>query len=307
MNAATKLSAFGLALVVVAGGAWAVGSAVGPLDQEAAPTNAAGGVEHGGGHDAPPAGPAADAGLPGLAVAANGYRLELTRTRLTPGVAEPFRFRILGSDGAALTRFDIEHDKRLHLVVVRRDGSRYQHLHPELAADGTWSVDLALPDAGSYRVLTDFKPEGGAKTTLGADVEAPGPYQPESYGPMWIDTVDDYEIRLAGDLVPGQESTVTATVTRGGAAVTDLQPYLGAYGHLVALRAADLGYLHVHPLGTPGDGVTAAGPDVRFAVEVPTPGRYRLFLDFQHGGTVRTAEFTVDTGAHSAATPHGHG
>lgn len=42
--------------------------------------------------------------------------------------------------------------------------------------------------------------------------------------------------------------------------VTDLKPYVGAFGHLVALRAGDLAYLHVHPDGAPGDGRTAPGP-----------------------------------------------
>jgi hypothetical protein len=105
--------------------------------------------------------------------------------------------------------------------------------------------------------------------------------------------VDGYEVRLDGDLVAGQTSKVTLTVTKDGAPVTDLQPYLGAYGHLVALRTGDLAYLHVHPDGEPGDGKTAPGPAVTFYAEVPTATTYRLFLDFQHGGTVRTAEFTV--------------
>jgi hypothetical protein len=308
MKTATKLSAYVLALAVVAGGAWAVGTAVGPLAAEE-PSNDAG-------HQMEQETPAAkqvEAGLPGLAVAANGYRLELSRDRLATAVATPFQFRILQPNGAALTKFDVEHDKRLHLVVVRRDGADFQHVHPEMSPDGTWTIGLTLPRAGSYRVFTDFKPEGGEKTTLGVDIQAPGSYEPQRYDSSRTSTVDGYEVQLAGELVPGKESTVTATVTRDGAQLRDLQPYLGAYGHLVALRAADLGYLHVHPLGEPGDGTTAAGPEVKFAVEVPTPGRYRLFLDFQHGGTVRTAEFTVDTagaeqpaGAPPGEAGHGH-
>jgi hypothetical protein len=98
--------------------------------------------------------------------------------------------------------------------------------------------------------------------------------------------------------------------------VTDLQPYLAAYGHLVALRQGDLAYLHVHPEGVPGDGKTPAGPEIAFVAEVPSAGGYRLFLDLQHDGVVRTAEFTVDTAGTPAVTPpaapgeeegHGHG
>ncbi len=83
--------------------------------------------------------------------------------------------------------------------------------------------------------------------------------------------------------------------------MTDLQPYLAAYGHLVALRDGDLAYLHVHPAGEPGDGTTAPGPDITFYATAPSPGDYRLFLDFQHGDVVHTAEFTVRAGDTAAA------
>ena len=299
MNTATRVSVYSLALAVMFGGAWAAGAAAGP----SRPGEASSGQAHGAGHgqEASPAQPV-DPGLPGLAAADNGYRLDLAQTVVTTGATEPFRFRVLGPGDAAVSAFDVEHEKRLHLVLVRRDGSRYQHLHPELAADGTWSVPLTVASAGSYRVFADFKPTGGAKTTLGADIQAAGQYEPAQYaGPVRTATVDGYEVSLSGDLAPGESATVVATVRRDGQPVGTLQPYLGAYGHLVALRASDLGYLHVHPLGAPGDGRTTPGPEIRFAVEVPTDGRYRVFLDFQHEGKVRTAEFTLDTGA--APTP----
>ncbi|HEU5470673.1 MAG TPA: hypothetical protein VFV67_08465 [Actinophytocola sp.] len=284
MRTATKLTAYGLAVAVVAAGAWAVGTAVGPVDGAAEAGHPMTEQAHG-----DPA-PHAEEALPGLAVAAGGYRLELGQDRVAVGEVLPLRYRILGPDGAPVTRFEVEQDKLMHLVTVRRDGSNYRHVHPELAPDGTWSIALNLPEPGSYRMFADFKPAGGADTTLGTDLHVTGEYLPRSFdSPQRTFTVAGYQVRLDGELVAGAESTVTATVTKDGQPVTDLQRYLGAYGHLVTLRAADLGYLHVHPLGgTPG------GPDTRFAVEVPTPGRYRMFLDFQHRDTVHTAEFTVE-------------
>jgi hypothetical protein len=85
-------------------------------------------------------------------------------------------------------------------------------------------------------------------------------------------------------------------VAKGGKPLRDLQPYLGAYGHLVALRSGDPAYLHVHPNGEPGDGKTQPGPEVSFTATAPSAGTYRLFLDFQHKGEVRTAAFTVKAG-----------
>ena len=61
-----------------------------------------------------------------------------------------------------------------------------------------------------------------------------------------------------------------------------------------------LAYLHVHAEGDePRDGDTA-GPDVRFAAQAPTAGRYLLYLDFQVDGVVHTAEFVLDAGHGSA-------
>ena len=93
---------------------------------------------------------------------------------------------------------------------------------------------------------------------------------------------------VAGRLTAGQTSRLTMAIAKGAQPVADLQPYLGAYGHLVVLRAGDLAYLHVHP-----ERSDTAGPEVTFDVEVPTPGAYRMFLDFQHGGVVRTASVTA--------------
>lgn len=127
-------------------------------------------------------------------------------------------------------------------------------------------------------------------------------------------TVDGYEVTLDGALRPGAGSELKLEVEKDGEPVTDLQPHLGAYGHLVALRAGDLAYLHVHPNGEPGDGRTESGPEVSFTATAPSKGAYRLFLDFRHEGKVRTAAFTVHAGgaapekpAHEDGESAGHG
>ncbi|MBF6457008.1 hypothetical protein [Nocardia cyriacigeorgica] len=232
----------------------------------------------------------------GLLITQDGYTLELADTIIQPGEVD-FRFRIIGPDGRPVTDYTPIHDKQLHLIVVPRELTGFWHVHPELSADGTWSVRLNLPDAGAYRVFTDISPQALGKTiTLGADLAVAGEYAPRPVPEAARKyQVDGYEVELAGDLTTGAGSLLTLTVRRDGAPVTDLQPYLAAFGHLVIIRAGDLAYVHVHPNGAPGDGVTAPGPDISFHTAVPGPGTYRLFLDFEHGDTVRTAAFTVRT------------
>ena len=252
-------------------------------------------------HGKPPAGV-----LPtGLAVSLDGYTFAPADDVLPAGRPVEFRFTITGPDGQPVLDYTTAHDKDLHLIVVRRDLSGFQHLHPAMSPDGTWSVQLTLPAAGVYRAYADFVPavEEARPFTLGVDLHAAGEYQPAPVpAPSGTASVEGYKVTLRGDLVAGASSKVILSVAQDGRPVTDLQPYLGAYGHLVALRKGDLAYLHVHPDGAPGDGTTQPGPDIRFFAEVPAAGTYRLYLDFQHDGVVRTAAFTVVAATAEAAT-----
>ncbi|MFJ8229105.1 hypothetical protein ACIQ9E_03950 [Streptomyces sp. NPDC094448] len=233
----------------------------------------------------------------GLAVSESGYTLELDTAIFTAG-AQPVRFRVIGPDGRPVTEYTPEHEKELHFIAVRRDTAHFQHVHPVRDEQGTWSVELAL-EPGDWRFFADVHPVGhSGSITLGIDASVAGQYDPQPL-PEATGTalIGEYSVALDGELLPGEASELTLTVSRNGSPVTDLQPYLAAYGHLVALRAGDLGYLHVHPEGEPGDGTTAPGPGITFMAVAPSAGTYRLYLDFQHEGTVRTAEFTVRTPA----------
>ncbi|MDT0615690.1 hypothetical protein [Streptomyces lancefieldiae] len=242
----------------------------------------------------------------GLSVSRSGYTLELDSAVLGAGV-QPVRFRIVGPDGRAVTEFVAEHEKELHFIAVRRDTAGFQHVHPVRDEKGNWSVELAL-EPGDWRFFADVHPADHDGTlTLGIDAAVAGMYEPrplpEATG---VARIGEYTVALAGELVPGEASELTLTVSRNGRPVTDLQPYLAAYGHLVALRVGDLGYLHVHPEGEPGDGTTAPGPGISFMAVAPTAGTYRLYLDFRHDDVVRTAEFTVRTTGIAASEHAGH-
>jgi hypothetical protein len=297
VSAAVKLGVFAGVLALAFGGAYAVGAAAGPIAEPPAEAR----PDEMGGHTPAPSPTAAHgddehAGttLPGLAVSDSGYTLEPVSTTLPAGPRVPFRFRITGPDGHPLTSYAVEHEKELHLIVVRRDLAGFQHVHPVRAADGTWSIPLDLRQAGSWRVFADFRPKAlTSGLTLGTDVTVAGSFVPRPLpAATTTASVDGYDVTLAGKAEAGKTSDLTFTVTRGGKPVSDLQPYLGAFGHLVSLRTGDLAYLHTHPAQEAHAG-DSGGPAVKFGAEFPTAGSYRLFLDFKHGDAVHTAEFTV--------------
>ncbi|MFE6052942.1 hypothetical protein ACFQ6N_19470 [Kitasatospora sp. NPDC056446] len=291
MNTALRVTAFTAGLAAAFGLALGVGNATGGSPAPAPAT--AGHAGHGGPAENPGASADGTTEHPpgGLQVSERGYTLSIDSPFVTAGSPTDLRFRILGPDGKPVTAYQPQHEKELHLIVAPRDLSTFQHLHPALAADGTWSAPAAVPAAGEYRVFADFTPAGATEgLTLGADLHAAGDLRPAPLPQTGRTvTVDGYTVTLGGDLTPGRGGRLTLDVSKDGKPVTDLQPYLGAYGHLVALRAGDLAYLHVHP------DTTAPGPEVGFTTTAPSTGSYRLFLDFKHQDTVRTAAFTLTT------------
>ncbi|QEU93570.1 hypothetical protein [Streptomyces kanamyceticus] len=306
MNTGLKITAFAAAVAATFGTAYGVGKAVDPVTDET-PTARHG--EHDGGgqekgtHDGME-GEGGGANPPGgLQISERGYTLDLKTSRLTADKKQRLSFAVVKeSTGKNVTAYQLEHDKELHLIVASRDLTTYRHLHPVRAADGTWSTSVELPDAGGYRVFADFRPQGAKEgLTLGADLAVAGAYEPKDVpAHNTTATVDGYDVTLKGELKTGAGGDLTLSVAKNGKPVTDLQPYLAAYGHLVALRSGDLAYLHVHPNGEPGDGKTKPGPGISFMTAAPSKGTYRLFLDFKHEGKVRTAAFTVHAGGGAA-------
>lgn len=275
-----RISAFavGLAVVLVAG--IGIGRAVGPIDTDEGHIDA-----HSG----------SDSHSEVIHVTpASSYDLVVEDPAPAAG-RSVLAFTLVDHDGEPLTSYDVAHGKQLHLILARFDLGGYRHVHPELDEEtGRWSVPVDLED-GSWRAYADFAPAGEEGTLAEADLTVGTGAATEPLGPDTdTATVDGYEVHLtrAG-------SAATLHVTKDGREVTDLQPYLGAFGHLVAIRAEDLGYLHVHPEDGP------SGPEIGFHAEFTEPGRYRLFLDFKHEGEVRTAVFTIT--AEGTTEPEEHG
>jgi hypothetical protein len=231
----------------------------------------------------------------GLEVADGGYVLQPITRSLVVNKQTEYAFRLVGPDGAPVTKFERPYGKDVSLLVARRDLSCYAIAQPVLGQDGVWRAPLTLPAAGQYRMVVDFTPAGSNQSVLlGVDVPAPGSYslapQPRPNAPA---DVDGYRVVLTGDLEAGRASSVQLTISRDGKPVTDLAPHMASYGHLIVLRDGDMAFLRVTAAGRAGDGRTRPGPGVGFEVQVPTKGTYGMYFEFRHAGKLHSATFTT--------------
>jgi hypothetical protein len=280
MNATVaKLAGFAAALAVLFG----VGAAAGAIFKPSAPGGDVRAAGHGGAMDADITAMA----VRGLAVASDGMRFVVDDPELRRGADEQLRFRIVDEDGQTVRDFDVEHTKRMHLIVARRDLTGFQHLHPTMAPDGTWSTPLRIDEAGSYRVFADFSRDD-KPITLADDLRVDGPADLRPLPAPAATAVSDggYDVRLDSAATgAGEENEMRFTITKDGRPV-QTEPYLGAGGHLVALREGDLAFLHVHPAGDEHS--------TTFEATFPTTSSYRLFLQFKVDGVVQTVAFTKE-------------
>ena len=295
-SASSRLAAFAAGLAVLGGAAAGVGAATDPAPPfqdclKVAAAEAGIGVDDMAAEEGHGGEPMVEA-VPG----ADGLRSELAGVTLRPiprgftaGGTANWRFRVTDCNGKALQDFEPENGKLLHLIVVRSDFTGYQHLHPRVDAEGVWSVDVETARPGRYRAIADFVVDG-RKYVVGTDLQVPGAAADQPLpAPSLRASVDGYDVELQrpAELTAGEEAQLTFRVTRNGKPARDLEPYLGAYGHLVALHAPELAYSHVHP-----DGEDLESGAITFDTELHERGTYRLFLQFQTAGRVHTVAFT---------------
>ncbi len=196
------------------------------------------------------------------------------------------------------------HEKKLHLLLVRDDMTGFQHLHPEYV-DGAWTVKTTVPEQGNYQMYVDIAPTDEEPSVLRVPLTIGGPTQSPNAPQPQADLSARDEAYVATLMIEQPLTTKkskrwTFALTRNGQPVTDVAPYLGAYGHVVQLRhGSPDDFFHVHPLTErqPTDGRVA------FEGTFPVKGRYTLYAQFNIGGSVKTFPITVDVQEEGEMTP----
>jgi hypothetical protein len=196
--------------------------------------------------------------------------------------------------GNSIQDFELEHEKLMHLIIVSEDLSYFDHIHPEYQGNGEFIVSVTFPSGGKYKLFADFVPKGSSKVVNSDMVQVEGdkeesiPLKESSLTQL----VDEKEVTLSFDhMMSGMNLELNFNLkdNETNEPISDLQPYLGAVGHVVIISADTNTYLHVHPMEE-----KTSGPDAKFMTNFPKPGIYKIWGQFKQNGTVITVPFIVN-------------
>jgi hypothetical protein len=252
--------------------------------------------DHAAGH-----GQGMDHGGPSMAPEADKEKANSVKANFRLSKAQPqpkqdtmISISVQDKDGNPIDQFDINHEKEMHVIVVSKDLSFFNHIHPENKGKGEFTVTTQFPTAGEFEVISDFAPTGmGAMTkkqwiTVQGNAPSPQPIVPDT---DLTKMVDRKEVTLSMDhLMANMEIKLTFHIkdAKSGEPITNLQPYLGAVGHVVIMDDKAEEYIHVHPMEE-----KESGPDASFMATFPHSGVFKIWGQFQQEGEVFTAPYVV--------------
>jgi P-type Cu+ transporter len=211
------------------------------------------------------------------------------------GSAAQLSIQIRDANDQPVTGLQVSHEKKMHLIVVSQDLSYFNHVHPQYIGNGNFELSLTLPEGGDYKLFADYVPAGGAATTDSQWVTVQGhahsavPIEPDA---KLTKIIDGVEATLSYDqLKAGTDVNLTFHLADAatGKPIIDLQPYLGAVGHVVILDKHAEKYLHVHPTDE-----KAAGPDAKFMTKFPSAGVFKIWGQFQRNDKTFIVPFVVN-------------
>jgi hypothetical protein len=230
------------------------------------------------------------------------------------GDSSELMFNIRDENNKVLKNFDTVHEKLLHLIIVRKDRTNFQHVHPNFdKGTGMFAITgFKFPTDGEYRVFADFT---ARSAQMGSDaMKLPAtPYKDVKVGSGAYAAQPLTENKFASsaggldtgiffppsddtpggaplmDYYAGQDNTIVIETNKNGQSFKNLQPYLGALGHMVVL-GPNLEFIHAHPQTADISNQTGL---IFFSVNPPVAGRYKLYLQTQTDGQVNTTDYAV--------------
>lgn len=239
------------------------------------------------------------------------FQMQLTTSPQTIEAGKPATlvFTPKNKDNAsAAVPLEVQHEKKIHLILVSEDLSWFNHIHPEYQTDGSYTVEETFPNGGNYLLYADYKPSGSTHQLEKINVVVKGKTVPaKTFTTIQNTAVSDaYTITLKPDdgvFISNKAIHFDGVFTKNGKSfdVNQLQNYLGAKGHMVAINTETKDYLHLHP--------EVEGVILHFHTTFEKAGNYRVWLQFMADGKLHTVDFfiNVEQGeAVTATTEHDH-
>jgi hypothetical protein len=208
-----------------------------------------------------------------------------------------------------LTAFELAHERLMHLIMVRRDLTQFTHEHPSFTDDGMFRLRHIFLTAGEYHLFADVAPKGAGSQVLLAKLHVSGK-RTQAWDISSTTMSDRGLVRTIGNIqiqlrclshpYPLRSRTserlgVVIQNTASGSPVTDLEPYLGARGHLLLIHQDATTFVHSHPVEEPRDrNRLKRDLALDFLVRLPKSGLYRAWLQFQRNNVVATYDFILE-------------
>lgn len=187
---------------------------------------------------------------------------------------------------------NITHEKVLHTLVYDSALKEFQHVHPEF--DGKyWKVKLNFSVDGSYWIWAQGELKGdGYEFSAFNNISVSGGQAsnplPPVLGDIRYGILGNSKVTLSKNkLQAGKMAMLDVTFTRTDGSQPQIEPYLGAFAHIVAVASDGDSLLHVHPMNgsKPNQGMIHA--------TFPREGDYRLWIQFIDGGSLKTIPLSV--------------
>ena len=222
------------------------------------------------------------------------YRVEILDAPKRAGRVRLDLRIVEAKSGDTVRLFDVAHTKTFHLMIARKDLGWFVHEHPVAQPDGTFVWNGTIPHGGDYLVFADVAPKGKGSQVLGTTLNLEGPKVPKS--PLVLSRKADVagiDATLAPGEIPVGRTVALRFVLQDakGKAIGDLQPYLGARGHLMIVHQDGKSFVHSHP----ADGPATPGL-VEFNARFPRTGIYKAWAQFGRAGRVVTLPFVFRVG-----------
>ena len=230
---------------------------------------------------------------------------------VVPEINKPFtaQFAILDTERKAnVTTFRTLFEKQLHLILLDSKLEHFQHLHPTLDND-VFSFTTQVSKESKYYLYLNYEPFGFGERHSELHIQTAGGFpEKNTMEPdrSLVKNTDDYEVTLekrsdfSANKLMSNEQIFKFNILdkKTGQPVKDIQPYLGAFGHVSFINRDTYEFHHLHPKEYIANPDSKGGPAIEFAympsqIKI-TSGIYRLFLEFKHNDSIKLVNYTIE-------------